>query len=485
MKNKKSSLSGSAVWVVWDRVGALSLQFVFSIVLARLLEPADFGLMAMITLFLGLATRLSFGGFGSALIQRKQLSDGDISTAFWFNAASGLMAMAALYFLAPFVSSFYGEARLVGIIRMCSITVLLSSLSVTYSALFLREMNYRPRAVSNIMGCVVSGGVGVWMAARGFGVWALVAQGVFMHLVTMVLYVSFSKWHPLFHFQLQSFKEMFSFGKNILISVLCRTLTDQLQTVVVGKFYSTVDLGYLHRAGRFSILLSQTPALALSQVSFPLLSREIRENKNMEPRFCQVVRWSLFFIIPLSFGMSAASGNFIVFLIGEKWLPSVPYLRVLCLSGLLLFMHMLNSDLLKAAGDSKTFLKCDMVMQFLVGLSVILCLNISIQAMLYGHLVAMLISACFTMHKAMAVLDSTWLKQVKWFGPYLIGVIPMVLVIGIIDLTHVGWYILPLQALAGSVMYLSVVWIMREPVMRELLFKINPLRFPHCSSDEG
>ena len=456
------SIGKSAFWIVVERIGEQGIQFVVAIILARLLAPSEFGLIAMVTIFTSLGSRLAFGGFSGALIQRPKVTDTDISTVFWYNLSLGIFLTVVLTFAAPAISHFYNEPRLILLTRVSALTILLSSLEMTHSAIIIKELRYKKRSIITIFSIILSGGASIIMAYQGYGVWALVAQGLIMHLVLVVCYWSFSDWKLRFAFDVGAFKEMFAFGHNLMLTVLVRTVFENIYSVIIGKTNSATQLGYFYRGKRFTLLASQIPALMLSQLSFPAMSKCQNDKQKMLETFSLIFRKGMVIIIPLLTGMIVVAPNLITVLVGEKWLPSVPYLRILCVTGFFYVMFFLCGDVLRASGEGRLFLKCELIKNGLVLVTIFILLRYGILMLLAGEVLATALGFLVSSTYAMRCINGRVRSFVIWLYKPIVAAGCMALSIYLLKVQNYTLSTLLLQVATGAMVYLTSLIILKE-----------------------
>ncbi|VGO18261.1 lipopolysaccharide biosynthesis protein [Pontiella sulfatireligans] len=466
--NKQAVRGG--FWVGVERFGQQGIQFFVSIVLARLLEPSEFGLVAMISIFTAFSTALINGGFASALIQKKDTTHLDESTVFWFNLMISILMVAVLWLAAPAIARFYDQPRLVGITRWSAFNLLIIGFAVVQLALLRREFLFKIRTVATIISVVVSGIVSAWMAFAGFGVWALVVQGLVMH-GTMVLVVwVLHPWRPLFAFSIASFKSLFRFGSRLLCVGMMNATYQNLYQLIIGKLYTATDLGFFQRAKRFMMLCSYTPIAMITQVHFPYMCKIQDDPVQMKKVFSQSLKYSVMFTMPLLMGMMVVAPNFIICLIGEKWLPSVPYLRILCFTGVLFVIYMLNLDVIKARGYSGEILKFELFNRALLTLSIIVLFRYGISALLYGELICLFVTTAVVIHAMHKQIGAGLWVQLRWIAPCILSAVVMALVVFYVDIPALNIYSRFLvQVLAGVFAYFAMLMILRDREFKSLI----------------
>lgn len=357
---RKKTMSG----VKWSAIGRFSTQgvgFVIGVILARLLSPADYGIIGMVSIFFAIAGTFIDSGLGSALIRKKDCTDVDYSTAFYFNAVVGLICCIVLLLAAPFVADFFNIPILADIVVVMSINMFISSLSIVQGARLTAAIDFKTQAKISLITTVFSGVVGITMAYNGFGVWSLVWQGVFANILRTVLLVSFTKWYPKWLFSKDSFKYLFNFGSKILTASLLHTIYSNLSTLIIGKYYTAKDLGFYARGESMANLPSTNITSILGSVTYPILSKIQDDDErliNVYRKYIAITSMVIFFGMLL---LAALAKPLILALLTEKWLPSVIFLQVFCFA--LMFDHIcqLNLNILYVKGRSDLVLRLEVI----------------------------------------------------------------------------------------------------------------------------
>ena len=324
---KEQTLSG----VKWSAIGRFSTQgisFIIGLMLARMLSPTDYGLVGMLGIFFAIAQTFIDSGFGSALIRKKDCTDEDYSTAFYFNIAVGIACFLILYLFAPLIASFFDTPILKDIVRVLSINLFINSLTIVQGARLTAAIDFKSQAKVSLITTILSGGIGLAMAYNGFGVWSLVYQSVASTTIRAVLLWIITHWRPQKKFSLQSFRYLFGFGSKILASSLLHTIYVNLTTIIIGKFYSAKDLGYYSRGESLATLPSSNIMGILQSVTYPILSK-IQDD---DQRLIQVYRKYISMAsMVIFFGMcllAALAEPFIITLLTDKWANSIVFLQV-------------------------------------------------------------------------------------------------------------------------------------------------------------
>ena len=343
----------AVIWSGFDIVMRQGMGFVISIILARLLVPEDFGTLALLALFLGIASLFVDVGFTSALIQRQDTTRLDESTVFWFNIGAAVIMTLVLLASAPWIADFFALPVLMQLTMLMACNVLISAMGSIHSTLLSKRLDFKTPMKIGAFSTIISGGVGVYMAWAGYGVWALAYQTLASTLVgTMLLWI-FSSWRPLFRFSGDSFKRLFGFSSWLFGARLLDTVYQRGYTLLIGKYYGAHDLGIYYRADNTQQLPASMLTGVLSRVAFPVFS-SVGHDKALLRRGVRLSARSMMLIIgPSMAGLSALAVPLIRVVFGEQWLPAAPILQVLCLLGLMWPLHVINLNVLHAQGHAK------------------------------------------------------------------------------------------------------------------------------------
>lgn len=363
---KTKTVSG-VIWSGMHKFGSTMLSFISTIVLARLLTPEDYGYIGMLAIFLAVASTFVDGGFGSALIQKKRPTHEDYSTIFYWNLGLSIVLYLLLFFTAPLIARFYDLPLLCNILRVEGIVLILNAIRIVQTNQLYKQLRFKKIAIVNMSVAAVSLAVTIFLAWKGFGVWALVVQQLLVSFLTTAIFWLTGHWLPLLAFSKKSFKELFGFGGFILLSNLINTLCNNIQGLLIGKFYNPATMGYYSKAKSTEELSSTFVSSVIDQVAYPVLS-EAQHDMNymirMLRRFIGVLAFVTFPIMLLL--MLVAKPVFII-LYSDRWLPSVPYFQILCVAGIAICLQGINYYAVAAIGKSKDLFKWTVIKR-LVGL---------------------------------------------------------------------------------------------------------------------
>lgn len=387
-KSLKSKTTHGMLWNAIEKFSVQAGQFVIGIVLARILMPEDYGLIGMLAIFIAVSQLFVDSGFSTALIQKQNRTDIDFSTVFYFNIAISVLFYLALFFTAPLIAAFYNVQQLTLLTRVLGLNVIINSFTVVQLAKFKINLDFKTIAKANFISVIIGGVVGVVLAYKGFGVWALVAQNLTRITSTVFLLWYQSKWKPSLNFSITSFKQLFSFGSKLLGAGLIATVFRNIYSIIIGKYFSTGELGYYTRAKGFADMASETITSILSQVTFPVLSSLQDDKERMVSVYKRLIKMTSFVIFPTMALLAIIAEPFIRLLLTEKWMGAVPLLQLLCLARVITPVSTLNMNMLNVIGRSDLFLKLDIIKIPIILLALIVAIPYGVKAVVIGHIIS-------------------------------------------------------------------------------------------------
>lgn len=349
------------IWKFGERIGAQAVSFLVSIVLARLLIPSDYGVVALITIFIEIANVFVSSGFGSALVQKKDADEIDFSSVFYFSIAMSWVLYAIVFFAAPAAAGFYGQEILTPILRVMALKLPLAGVNSVQHAYVQKQMLFKRFFFSTLIGTVGSAVVGIVMAYMGFGPWALVAQYLFNSTVdTLVLWVTV-KWRPVPVFSTGRMKVLFQFGWKMLCSELIHTSYSQIRSLIIGKVYTEKELAFYNQGGKLPSILVTNINSSISSVLFPAMTMKQGDLKKMKEVVRTSIRVGSYVMWPLMLGLMVLSEPVVRLIFTDKWLPCVPFMQIACVQYALEPVQTANVQAVKAMGKGRTFLLMEIV----------------------------------------------------------------------------------------------------------------------------
>ena len=369
--NLKQKAASSMVWTAFQKYSKMGVKFISGIILARLLTPFDYGCIGMLAIFMVLAEQFIDGGFGSALIQKKCPSQEDYSTIFFWNIGMAGLLYAVLFFSAPAISRFYNIPILCDVLRVQGIVLFIYAFNLVQRNQLKKKLNFKILSIISITTSLVALGVTIFMAYKGFGVWALVTQNLITAAIPALFFWFYVKWRPIMTFSWKSFKELFGFGFYMFLTHLINSFSSQIQGLLIGKVYNPSTMGYYSKAHGTETLASHTISSIMTQVTYPLYA-SVQDNRgaliNMIKRLTMTIAY---ITMPAMFILILIAKPLFVLLYSDRWLPSIPYFQVLCFAGIVSCLISVNGQPIAAIGKSKVMFSWTIIKR-LVGLIAII-----------------------------------------------------------------------------------------------------------------
>ncbi|OKZ78963.1 MAG: lipopolysaccharide biosynthesis protein [Clostridium sp. CAG:12237_41] len=471
----KNTTVKNFIWRFAERCGAQLVTFVVSIVLARILSPDDYGTVALVTVFTTILQVFVDSGLGVALIQKKNADDLDFSSVFYFNFVVCIVLYAGMFFAAPIIASFYNDLTLIPIIRVISLTIVISGIKGIQQSFVSRNMLFRRFFFSTLGGTIFSAILGVAMAYAGCGVWAIVAQQLSNTAIdTLILWLTV-KWRPKKMFSWERLKTLFSFGWKLLISSLLDTGYSNLRSLVIGKMYSPSDLAYYNQGDKLPSIVITNINTSIASVLLPTLASKQDDRKQLKNMTRRAIKTSTYIIAPLMMGLAFCAPPIVRLILTEKWVPCVPYLRIFCITYMFYPIHTANLNAINAMGRSDYFLKLEIAKKVIGMLLLLLTMRISVMAMAYSLLVSMVTSMMINSWPNKKLLKYSFKEQIIDILPNIFIVIlmgGMVSTIYIFKLSDV--MTLAIQIPLGAIAYIGL----------SIIFKIEEFQYLKNMAEE-
>ena len=369
------------IWRFLERCGAQGVTFLVSVVLARLLDPSIYGTVALVTVFTAILQVFVDSGMGNALIQKKDADDLDFSSVFYFNLSACILLYVCMFFAAPLIASFYNMPDLTPVVRVLSLTLIISGVKNIQQAYVSRNLLFKKFFFATLGGTLGAAVIGIWMAWRGYGVWALVAQHLFnATLDTIILWVTV-KWRPKKVFSLKRLKGLFSYGWKLLVSALLETGYSNVRSLIIGKLYTSEDLAFYNRGKQFPNLIVSNINASIDSVLLPTMSKEQDNKSRVRDMTRRAIKISTFIMMPLMMGLAVCAEPLIRIVLTEKWMPAAFFLRVFCFTYAFYPIHTANLNAIKAMGRSDLFLKLEVIKKIVSIAALVSTMFISVEAM--------------------------------------------------------------------------------------------------------
>ena len=444
-------------WSAIDNVVQYAVQFIVSIVLARLLSPDDYGLIGIIAIFTAVSTTLVGGGFGSAIIRKKDECEDDYSTAFIVNLGMSILLYVIIYFCSPLIALFFGREELVSLTRVSSLGIIIVALAIVQQTRLTKRIDFKTQTKVTLIASISSGVIGIAMAILGCGVWSLVAQGLSIQIIRTILLWLYNHWKPRLYFSKKSFSELFGFGWKLVVVSLIDTIWKESYQVVVGRVYSPATLGQYTRANNFSQLFSSNLTAVIQRVTYPVLS-DIQDDKaRLISAYRRIIKMTMFVTATCMLALGAVSEPLLYCLIGSKWHEATTYLPLICIAGTLYPLQAINLNMLQVQGRSDLFLGVEIIKKIILLAPLFVGVFVGIMPMLYVNLVTSFICFFLNSYYSGKFLGYTSWMQLKDVVPsYGIALTVAASVYFLKYLPFSYWIVLPIQIFVGVVSFLTV-----------------------------
>lgn len=462
------------MWRFAERCGAQLVSFVVSIVLARILSPEAYGTIALVTVFTAILQVFVDSGLGTALIQKKDADDLDFSSVFYFNFIVCLVLYAVMFLAAPYIALFYEDSTLTSVIRVLSLTIVISGVKGIQQAYVSRNMLFKRFFFSTIGGTIFSAFLGIGMACAGFGVWALVAQQISNTAIdTLILWITV-KWRPKKVFSWQRLKYLLSFGWKLLVSALLDTGYNNLRNLIIGKLYSPTDLAFYNQGDKFPKVIVTNINASIDSVLLPTMSNVQEDRERVKQMTRRAIKTSTYIMAPLMMGLAFCAEPIVRLVLTDKWLFCVPFLRIFCITYMFWPVHTSNLNAINAMGRSDWFLRLEIVKK-IVDMAILLStMWFGVMAMAYSLLLGSVLSQIINAWPNRKLLGYGYIEQVRDFAPgillavgmgfcvYFIGFIPLPTIISLI-----------IQIISGAAIYIGASALLKLEEFEYLLEMIK------------
>ena len=477
---KGKTLKGT-IWSGVENVAQMGVTFIVSIVLARLLSPDDYGLIGIIAIFTTICNALINGGFTTALIRKKDVTDDDYNTAFIANLIASLFLYYVIYLCSPLIADFFNRQELVALTRVSSVGMIVGALALVPQTRLTKCLDFKSQTKITIVASILSGVAGIVMALLGFEVWSLVGQQLVYHILRSILLWVANKWTPSLHFSNSSFRDLFGFGWKMMVSSLLDNLWKELYQVVVGKFYSSASLGQYTRAKQFSQLFSTNLTNVIQRVTYPVLSNIQEERERMVAAYRKIIKLTMFVTAISMLFLGAISEPLLYCLIGSKWHEAATYLPLICIASSTYPLQAINLNMLQVQGRSDLFLGLEVIKKIIYLGPLLIGALVGIMPMLYANLVATIIAFFLNSHYSGKLLGySSWMQLKDISLSYAIAIFVSFAIYFLKYLPVSYWCVLPLQFFVGISVFMVMCMVTKpqeydevKGILRSFMFKLH------------
>ena len=475
-----SKVVKNMVWRLLERFGAQGVTLIVSIILARLLEPEVYGTIALITVFTTILQVFVDSGLGTALVQKKDSDDYDFSTVFWFNIVSCLCLYGLMFVLAPVIASFYENSDLTILVRVVSLTIVISGVKNIQQSYVSKHLLFKKFFFATLIGTIGAAVVGIWMAYQGYGVWALVAQNLFNLTVdTIILWITV-RWRPKFYFSFTRFKGLFNFGWKMLVSSLLVTVYNELYSLIIGKKYTSEDLAFYNKGTQIPKMLSSNITTAIDSTLLPVMSNEQDNRERVKAMTRRSIKISSFLLWPCMLGLAACSNSLISLVLTDKWLDAAPFMMIACFICGFIPISSANLNAIKSLGRSDLYLTLEIIKRVVGLVATLITMWFGVLWMALSLIFTNFASQIINSRPTKKLLNYPYKEQLSDLLPSFI--LAMVMAVCVYLVNYIGlanWVTLLIQIPLGVIIYVGGAWLLKYESftycinMAKSLFKRN------------
>ena len=463
-----SSLKNRAVkgvgWSFIDNIANQGITFLVGLVLARILTPAEFGVLGMITIFIAISNSIIDSGFSNALIRKTDTQRIDYNTVFLFNLALSLLIYALLYLASPAISRFFNEPQLVSLTRVMGLVLFINAFAIIQRTVLVKRVDFKTQTKVSVIASLGSAVVGIGMALMDYGVWSLVGQQLTRQFLNTLFLWVFNAWRPVFEFSKRSFRDLFGFGSKLLVSGLIATIYKNIYYIIIGRFYTSSQLGQYTRAEQFNIIFSSNLTSIVQRVSYPVLASIQNEPERLRSAYRKVIKTTMLITFACMLGLAACAKPLILILIGEQWLTAVKYLQIICFSGMLYPLHAINLNILQVKGRSDLFLKLEVIKKVLAVFPICLGIFWGIEYMLLGSVFNSFVAYFLNARYSKNMINYSVFEQVRDIFPVFSVSLLVASVMWSVSFLDLNNYI---QLIVQIILGLGLAWIIYEKLNLE------------------
>ena len=473
----KRKVISSLVWKFLERGGVQGVQFILSVILARLVSPSDYGIIALLLVFIQIANVFIQTGFSTALVQKKDSDDIDFSSVFFMSLFVASILYIILFFAAPFVAKFYNYSNLIILLRVLSITLFFGAINSIQNAYVSKTMRFKCLFLSNIIAVSISGIIGIIFAYNDFGIWALVFQQLSNIFLSCVVLWFSAKWRPKFVFSFSRLKCLFSFGWKLLCSSLLDVIFKNIYNLVIGKTYSTEQLGVFDRGQQFPKVIATNLDGSIQGVMFPTLSA-YNDDVLIVKKICRrAISSSAFILMPCMIGLAAIAKPLVEILLTDKWLPCVPFMQLSCIAFVFYPIHTANLTAINALGRSDISLKLEVIKKSIAIITLIVTIPLGIYAMAIGQVIQTIIISFINAYPNKKLMDYSYFEQIKDLMPSFILSMTMGVIVWFFHFIHIQQVVLLIvQIISGIGIYVLLAKISKNETYNYLISTLREVR---------
>ncbi len=469
-KITNKQIFSSLIWKMMERGGVQGVSFLVSIILARLLSTEEYGIIALVTVFITLANVFVQTGFNTALIHKKQVDETDFSTIFYASLLIATVLYIVLFLTAPLIARFYNQPELEPVIKVLSVILFLGAVNSVQIAYVSRNMMFKKLFYSSLGAVIASSIMGVALAYLGYGVWALVGQQITSYFFTTLIMWFSVKWRPKLLFSFKKLKGLLSYGWKILMAALIDALYLDLRSLIIGKIFSSQILGYHNRGKQFPTVIVNNIDGSIQSVMLPTYSAHQNDRKRVKSIMKRSISTSSFIVFPLMTGLAIVAESLVKLVLTDKWLPCVPFMQIYCIVYAIRPLLTANVQAIKGLGYSGTFLKIEIANKILGIVVLAVSIPFGVLSITWGVLITNMLSAFLYSYPNTKLLGYKFSEMLKDITPAFMLSLIMAILINFINYVHIPTiWIMFLQVVAGGIIYIALAWLLKIEVFFYLL----------------
>ncbi len=480
---KKNTLAKNISWSFAEKLLSQGISMVISIMLARLLSPDDYGILAIVNVFIVLADVFVVNGMGVALIQDKDADNTTICTDFYLSIMVGIALYVVLFMSAPWIAGYYEMPELISVVRILGLKIPVASIYTILHAIIARKMQFQKLVLPTVFSTFSSGIMGILTALMGWGVWALVTQTLMYQILMMLSLVIATQWKPKLRFSMQQAKQHLSFSSKVVTASLVNTFVAQLQTMAIGKVYSSTDAAYYNNGVNYPQRIIGIVESSVNAVTFPAIANVKDNQKQVKEIMQNTIRHLSFLIVPMMIGLALCTEDVIRVLLTDKWLPSVPYMQIVCLTFVFMPINGVNYQAVKAVGKGDLFLNIQLIKTVINVAALFIALPHGMLAIAWSGFISGFGTVILNVYPAGKYYDYGLFQQLKDLLPACLYCLPMIVILSWMNryLGYSNMMMLVSKIVVGVITYFAMAYIFKSSSLSFVILKVKEIiqRRPH------
>lgn len=470
MPNLKQKTASGFKWNAIEKISIIIISLVTNIILARLLSPSDYGVIGMLAVFLSISEVFVNSGLGIALIQKRDRSEVDFSTAFYYNSLVSIIFYIIIYFTAPLIANFYSTPSLILITRVIGLNIIIAALGSLQNIKLTIKIDFKTQAKIGLLSNVIAGIVSIFFAYKGYGVWVLVIQSLLSTLMMTLLRIYYVRWIPLMIFSKESFINLFGYGSKIMFITLIDVMYNNLYNVIIGRKYNAIDLGYFSRSNTFIQLPATNISSILEKVTFPVLSEIQDDIPRLLINYKKILKMAAFITFPLMFAIVVLTKPLVLFFLTDKWLEIIPLMQILSFAYIFHSINVMNVNLLKVVGLTNLLVKLEIFKKIIVTAVIFFTFSFSVLGLCYGIVISTFLAFVANTIFVGRIIGHGFVKQSLDLLPFFIisSIMAIFMYYSILPLTS-NLVKLIVGSVVGIVFYLGIAFLLKFVELNELL----------------